>query len=146
MTIALISWFFLSQTKFGRGIYSIGGNKEASRLSGIPVDMFKIITFGLCSAMAGISGIVLTGRVASGQPIAAETHNLDTIASVIIGGTSLYGGRGGIGKTIIGTLILGILRNGLNLIGVTPYWQRVFIGTLIIVAVVIDRVQHRKEI
>lgn len=145
LTIALISWFFLSQTKFGRGIYSIGGNKEASRLSGIPVDLFKIITFGVCSAMAGVSGIVLAGRVNSGQPIAAETHNLDAIASVIIGGTSLFGGRGGIGKTIIGTLILGILRNGLNLIGVTPYWQRVFIGGLIIVTVVIDRVQHRKE-
>lgn len=145
LTIALISWFFLSQTKFGRGIYSIGGNKEASRLSGIPVDLFKIITFGVCSAMAGVSGIVLAGRVNSGQPIAAETHNLDAIASVIIGGTSLFGGRGGIGKTIIGTLILGILRNGLNLIGVTPYWQRVFIGALIIMTVVIDRVQHRKE-
>ncbi len=145
LTIALISWFFLSQTKFGRGIYSIGGNKEASRLSGIPVDLFKIITFGVCSAMAGVSGIVLAGRVNSGQPIAAETHNLDAIASVIIGGTSLFGGRGGIWQTIIGTLILGILRNGLNLIGVTPYWQRVFIGALIIVTVVIDRVQHRKE-
>jgi len=145
LLIVVISWFFLSQTKFGRGIYSIGGNKEASRLSGIPVDMYKIIMFGVCSAMAGISGIILAGRVNSGQPIAGESHNLDAIASVIIGGTSLFGGRGGVGKTLIGTLILGILRNGLNLIGVTPYWQRVFIGALIIVTVVIDRVQHRKE-
>jgi ribose/xylose/arabinose/galactoside ABC-type transport system permease subunit len=95
--------------------------------------------------MAGLSGIILAGRVASGQPIAGESHNLDAIASVIIGGTSLFGGRGGILKTIIGTLILGILRNGLNLIGVTPYWQRVFIGALIIVTVSIDRIQHRKE-
>ncbi len=145
LMIVVFSWFFLSQTKFGRGIYSIGGNKEASRLSGIPVDMYKIIMFGVCSAMAGISGMVLAGRVASGQPIAAASENLDAIASVIIGGTSLFGGRGGVGKTLIGTLILGILRNGLNLIGVTPYWQRVFIGALIIVTVVIDRVQHRKE-
>ena len=95
--------------------------------------------------MAGLSGTILAGRVNSGQPIAGETHNLDAIASVIIGGTSLFGGRGGVGKTLTGTLILGILRNGLNLIGVTPYWQRVFIGALIIVTVVIDRVQHRKE-
>jgi ribose transport system permease protein len=145
LALAVVCWFFLSQTKFGRGIYAIGGNKEASRLSGIPVDMYKIVIFGVCSAMAGISGVILAGRVNSGQPIAAESHNLDAIASVIIGGTSLFGGRGGIWKTIVGTLILGILRNGLNLIGVTPYWQRVFIGALIIVTVVIDRVQHRKE-
>ena len=114
-------------------------------MSGIPVDQYKILTFGVCSALAGLSGVILAGRVNSGQPIAAESHNLDAIASVIIGGTSLFGGRGGVGKTLIGTLILGILRNGLNLIGVTPYWQRVFIGALIIVTVVIDRVQHRKE-
>jgi ribose/xylose/arabinose/galactoside ABC-type transport system permease subunit len=145
LVIVMISVFFLSQTKFGRGIYAIGGNREASRLSGIPVDQFKILTFGLCSALAGVSGVILAGRVNSGQPIAAESHNLDAIASVIIGGTSLFGGRGGVAKTFIGTLILGILRNGLNLIGVTPYWQRVFIGALIIVTVVIDRVQHRKE-
>ena len=146
LVIVLISWFVLSQTKFGRGMYSIGGNKEASRLSGIPVDVYKIIIFGVCSAMAGVSGVILAGRVNSGQPIAGESHNLDAIASVIIGGTSLFGGRGGVGKTLVGTLILGILRNGLNLIGVTPYWQRVFIGALIIVTVVIDRVQHRKEV
>lgn len=146
LVIVLISWFLLSQTKFGRGMYSIGGNKEASRLSGIPVDMYKIIIFGVCSAMAGVSGVILAGRVNSGQPIAGESHNLDAIASVIIGGTSLFGGRGGVGKTLVGTLIFGILRNGLNLIGVTPYWQRVFIGALIIVTVVIDRVQHRKEV
>jgi ribose/xylose/arabinose/galactoside ABC-type transport system permease subunit len=145
LAIAVVCWFFLSQTKFGRGIYAIGGNKEASRLSGIPVDTYKIVTFGVCSTMAGISGVILAGRVNSGQPIAAEAHNLDAIASVIIGGTSLFGGRGGIWKTIVGTLILGILRNGLNLIGVTPYWQRVFIGALIVVTVVTDRVQHRKE-
>lgn len=144
--IVIISWFFLSQTKFGRGIYAIGGNKEASRLSGIPVDRYKIIIFGLGSLMAGVAGIILAGRVNSGQPIAGESFNLDAIASVIVGGTSLYGGRGGIGKTFVGVLMLGILRNGLNLMGVSPYWQKVFIGTLIVVAVVVDRIQHRKEI
>lgn len=143
--VVIISWFFVSQTKFGRGIYAIGGNKEASRLSGIPVDRYKIIIFGVCSLMAGMAGIILAGRVNSGQPTAGESFNLDAIASVIIGGTSLYGGRGGIGKTFIGALMLGIIRNGLNLIGVTPYWQKVFIGALIIAAVVIDRIQHRKE-
>jgi ribose/xylose/arabinose/galactoside ABC-type transport system permease subunit len=145
LVIMAISWFFLSQTKFGRGIYAIGGNKEATRLSGIPVDTYRVLMFGVCSFLAGLAGVILAGRVNSGQPVAAEALNLDVIASVIIGGTSLYGGRGGIGQTLLGTLILGILRNGLNLIGVTPYWQRVFIGLLIVVTVILDRVQHRSE-
>ena len=95
--------------------------------------------------LAGLSGVILAGRVNSGQPIAMQGAELDVIASVIIGGTSLYGGRGGIGKTLLGSLILGILRNGLNLMGVTPYWQKVFIGFLIVVTVVLDRIQHRHE-
>ena len=145
LLIFAVTWFFLNQTRFGRGLYSIGGNKEAARLSGIPVDRYRILVFGVCSTLAGLSGIILAGRVNSGQPIAMQDTNLDVIASVIIGGTSLFGGRGGIGKTLLGTLILGVLRNGLNLIGVTPYWQKVFIGFLIVVTVVLDRIQHRHE-
>ena len=145
LIIMAAAWFFLSQTKSGRGVYAIGGNKEAARLSGIPVDRIRILIFGTCSTLAGLSGIILAGRVNSGQPIASQGTELDVIASVIIGGTSLYGGRGGIWKTLLGTLILGILRNGLNLIGVTPYWQKVFIGFLIVITVVLDRIQHRHE-
>jgi len=143
--IFAVTWFFLTQTGFGRGLYAIGGNKEAARLSGIPVDRYRILVFGVCSTLAGLAGLILAGRVNSGQPIAMQGAELDVIASVIIGGTSLYGGRGGIGKTLIGSLILGILRNGMNLIGVTPYWQRVFIGVLIVVTVILDRIQHRHE-
>jgi ribose transport system permease protein len=143
--VILIIGFVLSQTKFGRGIYAIGGNKEAARLSGIPVDRIRILVFGLCATLSGMAGIILAGRVTSGQPVAWQGAELDVIASVIIGGTSLYGGRGGVGKTLIGALILGILRNGFNLIGVTPYWQRVFIGFLIVLTVVLDRLQHRNE-
>ncbi len=143
--ITVITWFFLSQTRSGRAIYSIGGNKEAARLSGIPVDRIRILVFGTCAALAGLSGIILAGRVNSGVPVASEGQELDVIASVIIGGTSLYGGRGGIWKTLVGTLILGILRNGLNLLNVTPYWQKVFIGFLIVFTVVLDRIQHRDE-
>ena len=87
----------------------------------------------------------MAGRVNSGQPTASQDFNLDVIASVIIGGTSLYGGRGGVWKTVLGALIFGILRNGLNLVGVTPYWQKVFIGFLIVVTVVVDRIQHKNE-
>jgi ribose/xylose/arabinose/galactoside ABC-type transport system permease subunit len=145
LSITCITWFFLSQTRSGRAIYAIGGNKEAARLSGIPVDRIRILVFGTCSALAGLSGIILAGRVNAGVPVASEGAELDVIASVIIGGTSLYGGRGGIWKTLIGTLILGVLRNGLNLLNVTPYWQRVFIGFLIVLTVVLDRIQHRNE-
>ncbi len=143
--IVIITWFFLSQTKSGRAVYAIGGNKEAARLSGIAVDKIRIVLFGVCTTLAGLSGIILAGRVNSGVPVASEDLNLDVIASVIIGGTSLYGGRGGVWKTLLGTLILGILRNGLNLVQVTPYWQKVFIGFLIVITVIIDRIQHRHE-
>jgi len=143
--VVICCWFFLTQTKSGRAVYAIGGNKEAARLSGIAVDQIRIILFGVCSLLAALSGVILAGRVNSGQPTASQDFNLDVIASVIIGGTSLYGGRGGVWKTVIGTLILGILRNGLNLIGVTPYWQKVFIGFLIVITVVIDRIQHKNE-
>jgi ribose/xylose/arabinose/galactoside ABC-type transport system permease subunit len=145
LSITVIAWFFLSQTRSGRAIYSIGGKKEAARLSGIPVNRIRILVFGTCSALAALSGIILAGRVNSGVPVASEGAELDVIASVIIGGTSLYGGRGGIWKTLVGTLILGILRNGLNLLNVTPYWQKVFIGFLIVFTVVLDRIQHRDE-
>ncbi len=143
--IVIVTWFFLSQTKSGRAVYAIGGNKEAARLSGINVDRIRIILFGVCSLLAGLAGIILAGRVNSGQPTASQDFNLDVIASVIIGGTSLYGGRGGVWKTVLGALIFGILRNGLNLVGVTPYWQKVFIGFLIVVTVVVDRIQHKNE-
>ncbi|MGB9553602.1 MAG: ABC transporter permease, partial [bacterium] len=143
--VIIITWFFLTQTKSGRAVYAIGGNKEASRLAGIDVDRIRIILFGVCALLAGLSGIILAGRVNSGQPTASQDFNLDVIASVIIGGTSLYGGRGGVWKTVLGTLIFGVLRNGLNLIGVTPYWQKVFIGLLIVATVAVDRIQHKSE-
>jgi len=143
--VIVITWFFLTQTKSGRAVYAIGGNKEASRLAGIDVDRIRIILFGVCALLAGLSGIILAGRVNSGQPTASQDFNLDVIASVIIGGTSLYGGRGGVWKTVLGTLIFGVLRNGLNLIGVTPYWQKVFIGLLIVATVAVDRIQHKSE-
>jgi len=143
--VVVITWFFLTQTRSGRAVYAIGANKEAARLAGINVDRIRIILFGVCALLAGLSGIILAGRVNSGQPTASQDFNLDVIASVIIGGTSLYGGRGGVWKTVLGTLIFGILRNGLNLIGVTPYWQKVFIGLLVVTTVAVDRIQHRNE-
>ena len=137
--VIIVGYFILSQTTFGKYIYAIGGNREAARLSGIPVNFYRTIVFGICSFSAGIAGIILASRVNSGQPTAGLGWELDVIAAVIIGGTSLFGGRGGIIGTVIGSLFLGVLRNGLNLLDVSPFYQQVFIGLLIIIAVILDK-------
>ena len=137
--VIIVGYFILSQTTFGKYVYAIGGNREAARLSGIPVNFYRTIVFGICSFSAGIAGIILASRVNSGQPTAGLGWELDVIAAVIIGGTSLFGGRGGIIGTVIGSLFLGVLRNGLNLLDVSPFYQQVFIGLLIIIAVILDK-------
>lgn len=137
--VVLTGYFVLSQTIFGKYVYAIGGNREAARLSGIPVNIYRTIVFGICSFTAGISGIILASRVNSGQPTSGVGWELDVIAAVIIGGTSLFGGIGGIIGTVIGSLFLGVLRNGLNLLNVSPFYQQVFIGSLIIIAVILDK-------
>lgn len=141
--IAVASYLILKKTPYGIYIYAIGGNREATRLSGINVDLVRTVSFGICSLLAGFAGIILAARVNSGEPVAAEGWELDAIAAAIIGGTSLFGGRGGIGGTVIGAMFLGVLRNGLNLLQIPAFYQRVFIGVLIIVAVIIDSI--RKE-
>ena len=143
IVIAVASYLVLKKTPYGMYVYAIGGNIEATRLSGINVDLVRIVSFGICSLLAGIAGIILAARVNSGEPVAAEGWELDAIAATIIGGTSLFGGKGGIGATVVGAMFLGVLRNGLNLLQVSSFYQRVFIGALIIVAVIIDSV--RKE-
>lgn len=138
------AWFTLTKTPFGRYIYSIGGNIEATRLSGINVSKFRTISFAISGFCACFAGIILAGRGNSGQPTAADGWELDAIAAVVIGGTSMSGGRGGIIGTFIGALFMGVLRNGLNLLQVSTFYQSVFIGVLIIVAVVIDSVRKDK--
>lgn len=133
-----IAFFVLTKTPYGRYVYSIGGNTEASRLSGINVDLCRIASFAICSMTAAVAGIILASRVSSGQPTAAEGWELDGIAAVVIGGTSMSGGRGGIVGTLIGALFIGVLRNGLNLLQVSTFYQKIFIGVLIVLAVVID--------
>ena len=143
IVIAVVSYLVLKKTPYGMYVYAIGGNIEATRLSGINVDLVRIVSFGICSLLAGIAGIILAARVNSGEPVAAEGWELDAIAATIIGGTSLFGGKGGIIATVVGAMFLGVLRNGLNLLQVSSFYQRVFIGVLIIVAVIIDSI--RKE-
>jgi len=141
--IAIIFHFFLTRTELGRHIYAVGGNKEAAKLSGINVDKVLIWVFTISGFMAAVSGIVLMGRVNAAYPLAGMQYELDAIAAVIIGGASFFGGVGNIWGTIIGAIILAVIRNGLNLLGVSPDMQSVVIGVVIIGAVYVDVLRHR---
>jgi len=134
---------FLTRTTLGRDIYAIGGNQQAARLSGIPVDRRLTMVYGLSGGLAGLGAIVLAGRMNSGFPLAGVGAELDAIAAVIIGGASFFGGVGSVWGTLIGALIMGVLRNGLNLLNVSAYWQTVVIGAVIVAAVWIDMLRQR---
>jgi len=137
--------FVLSRTTFGRYVYAIGGNEEATRLSGVPVRFHKTIIYGVSGLMSATAAVILTARLNSAQPIAGMMYELDAIAATVIGGTSLMGGDGNLGGTLVGALIMGVLRNGLNLLGVSSFLQQIVIGGVIIVAVLLDTVLKRKN-
>ena len=134
-----VLYFILKKTTFGRRVYAIGGNEEASRLSGINVDRVKIYVYSLAGGLTAIASLILTSRLNSAQPTAGNMFELDAIAAVVLGGTSLTGGRGWIVGTLIGALIIGVLNNGLNLIGVSSFFQQVVKGAVILIAVLLDR-------
>ncbi|HXH05481.1 MAG TPA: ABC transporter permease [Vicinamibacterales bacterium] len=134
---------FLTRTVYGRDLYAIGGNREAARLSGIPVDRRLNLAYTLSGGAAALAAIVLAARMNSGFPLAGAGAELDAIAAVIIGGASFFGGVGTVGGTLIGALIIGFLRNGLNLLDVSAYWQMVVIGAVIVAAVWIDVLRQR---
>ena len=139
----VIMFIFLTRTKTGRHIYAVGGNKEASRLSGINVDKILNLVYAMSGFFAALAGIVLVGRVDTAYPLAGMDYETDAIAAVIIGGASFFGGVGKIGNTIVGVLIIAVLRNGLNLLGVPSAWQTFSVGAVIIVAVYIDVLRQR---
>jgi ribose transport system permease protein len=143
LVVFLLGWLYLRVTKGGRSLYAIGGNPEVARLAGINVTLFTIGVYVVSGLLAGLAGIVLAMRLDSVQPTAGVTYELDTIAAVVIGGTSLSGGRGGIVGTIVGVLIIGVLRNGLNLLGVSPFTQAVVIGVVIALAVAAEAFKKR---
>jgi ribose transport system permease protein len=149
VVLMLVMWALtigiLRSTYAGRCMYAIGGNEEASRLSGINVSRQKLIVYTLSGLFAGIAGILLTARLASADPQAGFTYELDAIAAVVIGGASLSGGVGNASGTLIGALILGVLRNGLNLLNVSAFWQQVIIGAVIALAVMTDTLRRRKS-
>ena len=130
---------FLKYSPWGRYAYAIGGNEEAATYSGVRVAQVKMVVYGLCGLAAGLAGVLFTSRFGVGQSTAGLGYELDVIAAAVIGGISLTGGRGTILGAIIGSLLMGILRNGLVLLDVSAYWQQVAIGAVIIVAVVLDR-------
>ncbi|WP_347321231.1 ribose ABC transporter permease RbsC [Rossellomorea sp. RS05] len=134
-----ILWVILHKTPFGRKTYAIGGNEKAALISGIKVSRMKIMIYSLAGLLAALAGAILTSRLNSAQPTAGTSYELDAIAAVVLGGTSLSGGRGLIVGTLIGALIIGTLNNGLNLLGVSSFFQMVVKGIVIIIAVLIDR-------
>ncbi|REJ27792.1 MAG: ribose ABC transporter permease [Caldibacillus debilis] len=139
LAIFLILYLVLKKTTFGRGVYAVGGNEEASRLSGLNVDRIKIGVYTISGLLSAFAGIILASRLNSAQPTAGISYELDAIAAVVIGGTSLSGGRGRIAGTLIGALIIGVLNNGLNLLNVSSFYQQVVKGGVILLAVLLDR-------
>ncbi len=137
--------FLLGRTKLGRYAYAIGGNEQATRLSGVNVRRYKTLVYGLSGALSGLAAVILTARLDSAQPIAGIMYELDAIAAAVIGGTSLMGGEGKICGTLIGALIMGVLRNGLNLLDVSSYIQQIVIGSVIIVAVFLDMALKKRH-
>jgi ribose/xylose/arabinose/galactoside ABC-type transport system permease subunit len=139
--VSLLSWIFLANTRLGRYIYAVGGNENAARAAGIDVGRVKMFAYTLCGAMAGLAGVVLAARLTTGQPNAAVAYELDAIAAVVIGGTSLSGGVGGVGGTLLGALLMGVINNGLDLLNVSSYYQQIVKGVIIVGAVWLDRRQ-----
>jgi ribose transport system permease protein len=133
-----VAHFVLAETRFGRYVYALGGNEEATRLSGVNVRLCKTAVYAVSGLTSGIAAVLLTARLNSAQPIAGIMYELDAIAAVVIGGTSLVGGEGSLGGTLVGALIMGVLRNGLNLLNVSSFMQQVVIGLVIVGAVLID--------
>lgn len=137
--VFIVLYVLLHKTAFGKSVYAIGGNEKAAYISGVKLNKVKIIIYSISGIMASISGLIITSRLSSAQPTAGASYEMDAIAAVVLGGTSLSGGKGRILGTLIGALIIGVLNNGLNIIGVSAFWQQVVKGIVILIAVLIDR-------
>jgi len=142
--LIVLSWIILTKTSYGRYVYAVGGNEEAAKISGVNVDRIKISVFAIAGLLSALGGIMMAARTSAALPTAGRAYELDAIAAVVIGGTSLTGGRGTIIGTLIGVLIMGVVNNGLNLMGVSPYFQEVFKGAIIILAVLLDSLRKRQ--
>ncbi len=143
ITVFVVAMLFLRFRQEGRALFAIGGNPEVARLAGINVRLATVMVYVVCAVLSGLAGILLAARLDSVQPSSGVAYELDAIAAVVIGGTSLSGGTGGIVGTLIGVLIIGVLRNGLNLLSVSPFLQAVVIGLVIVLAVAAETFKHR---
>jgi len=143
--VVAIAIVVTNKTKIGRYIYAIGGNETASMLSGLNITNIKIFVYSIAGVLAGVGGLIVTSRLDSAQPNAGFGYELDSIAAVVIGGTSLSGGKGTIIGTVQGALIIGVLNNGLVLLNVSPFWQQVIKGMVILVAVIIEKANKNEE-
>jgi ribose transport system permease protein len=141
--LALFGHFILKYTKFGRYTYAVGSNVEATRLSGVNIERYLTMIYTFGGLLSGFAGVTLSSRLSTGQPTAGTGWELDVIAACVIGGASFSGGEGSIGGAILGAMIMGVLRNGCNLLNISNFWQQIFIGIIIIIAVFID--QYRKH-
>lgn len=144
LIVFVIAVLIVNRTQLGRHIYAVGGNAQAAQFSGINVQKVKFIVYTYTGIMAGIAGVIVASRLYSGQPTAGDGAEMDAIASVVVGGTSMSGGSGRLGGTLIGVLIIGVLNNGLNLMGVDSNWQYIVKGFVILLAVYVDFIRNRK--
>jgi ribose/xylose/arabinose/galactoside ABC-type transport system permease subunit len=145
LVVCSLAYILLNFTVFGRHVYAFGGNKQAARLAGVRTKLVEITVYTICGVLAGITAIILTARISSGQPTAGQSYELDAIAATAIGGTSMIGGSGTIGGTIMGFIIIGIMINSLTLLGVSSFYQQIVKGFIIIAAVMLDMQMKRRE-
>jgi len=143
--VTAIGIFVLTSTKFGRHVYAVGGNEQAARLSGVKINTIKVAVYSISGLLAGLSGIVLSSRVMTGNAVDGQGYELDAIAAAVIGGTSLAGGVGGIAGTIVGVLIIGVISNGLDLLFISYHYQQIIKGLIILTAVILDRINASKR-
>ncbi|HHY61598.1 MAG TPA: ABC transporter permease, partial [Firmicutes bacterium] len=144
LVIAVVH-FVMSSTVFGREVYALGGNEEAARYSGINVERRRMLVYISMGLLSAVTGIVLTSRLGSADPTAGVGFETDAIAAVVIGGTSMSGGEGSVIGSLIGALIIGVMNNGLNLLNVSPYYQQIFKGLIVVLAVLMDSASRRKR-
>jgi erythritol transport system permease protein len=143
VVLALIAAYIAARTPFGRRVYAVGGNERAAKLSGVRVDRIKIAVYMISGFCAAVTGLIVSSQLVASHPASGETFELNAIAAAVLGGTSLSGGRGTIGGTIIGAFVIGVLGDGLVMMGVSEFWQMVIKGLVIIAAVVLDQLQWR---
>lgn len=147
VAVFFLGWIFLGLTRYGRYVYGVGGNEEASRLSGVNVKGIRYLVYSIAGILSGLAGLVLVSRIHSAQPRAGTGYEMDIITAVVLGGVSITGGEGKIGFVILGVLIMGVLTNGLILLNVNEYWQQVIKGLVLIAAVGFDRyIQYRRSL